>query len=147
MVQMALRRAAVCAAMLFLSSAVLLAGCERAGESSREVDVMAVRAVVAGTSIAKLAIEVSGAGLPGQLRSFATVEDGLARGTVTLTPGLARTVTMVGYDENGEATHAGIATIDVSNGALPPFAITLRPRRQERRIEVTVEPAIRGTRP
>lgn len=144
---MALRRAVVRGAVVFLSSAVLVAGCERARDSSREGDVMAVRAVVAGTSIAKLAMEVSAAELPGQLRSFATAEDGLVRGTFTLPAGLARTVTMVGYDENGEATHAGIATVEVSNGALRPFAITLRPRRQERRIEVTVEPAIRGTRP
>lgn len=122
-----LRRPA--AALLAL---ILAVGCA-SEPTSTEQDALAgirVTANVTGTPIATLVVEVTAADITTPL-VFNLVVDavtGVASGTVRVPHGPARTFHIAAFDEAGDTTHEGQATVDVRPGQNDPLQITLGPR-------------------
>lgn len=115
-----------------LMALALAAGCA-SEPTSPEPDALAgirITANTAGTPIATLVVEVSAADMPGTLVFNLVVDEvtGVASGTVKVPHGPARTFHITAFDDTGEITHEGQATIDVQPGQNPPLQITLGPR-------------------
>jgi hypothetical protein len=121
------------------AAALLLTHCSTrtASEDSEDTVAVAVSAVVVGTPIAIIVVEVDAADLAQPLFFNLTVSAGVATGTLRLPPGLGRTLTARGYDTAQEITHEGSVTIDVARGQNPPVSIPMVPRSGH--VEVTIQ--------
>jgi hypothetical protein len=95
-------------------------------------------AVVAGTPIALVTAEVTGADIATPLLFNLPITDGVATGTIRLPPGEGRTIAVRAFDDGGEITHEGEATIAVRPGPNPPVNIPLRPRAGQVPITATL---------
>ncbi|HET8634617.1 MAG TPA: MopE-related protein [Gemmatimonadales bacterium] len=110
----------------------LVAGCT-SEPTSTEPDALAgirVTANAAGTPIATLVVEVTAADIATPLVFNLAVDEvtRVASGTVKVPHGTARTFHITAFDDAGDTTHEGQATIDVRPGQNPPLQITLGPR-------------------
>lgn len=95
-------------------------------------------AVVAGTAVATLVVEVTAADIPSALLFNLVVTNGVATSTLRIPPGPARTLTVRAFDDGGGITHEGSATLDVRAGQNSPVSITLVSRAGQVPITVTV---------
>lgn len=115
-----------------LLALILAAGCTSEPTSTEPEALSGIRitANTAGTPIATLVVEVSASDIPAMLVFNLMVDGvtGVASGTVRVPHGLARTFHITAFDDTGEITHEGQATIDVQPGQNPPLQITLSPR-------------------
>jgi hypothetical protein len=66
------------------------------------------------------------------------VQNGVAAGTIRMPPGTARTITLEAFDDAGDITHEGSATIDVRAGQNPPVSIAMLPRGGEVPVTATL---------
>jgi hypothetical protein len=96
-----------------------------------------VSASVVGTPIDILVATVTAPDIEVPLVRNLTVRDGVASGTLILPPGLARTITVAAFDDQGLITHEGSATIDVQRGQNTGMMISMIPRVGE--IPITVQ--------
>lgn len=115
-----------------LLALIMAAGCA-SEPTSTEPDTLAgirVTANAAGTPIATLVVEVTAADIATPLVFNLVVDEetGVASGTVRVPHGPARTFHITAFDETGDITHEGQATIDVRPGQNDPLQITLGPR-------------------
>lgn len=111
----------------------LVAGCtgsEPSAPNPSDESSIRVTAFTAGTTIATLVVEVSAADIDPPLVFNLVVDEqtNTAAGTLKVRPGLARTFAVTAFDNLGEITHEGEATVDVSPGQNPPLQIKLGPR-------------------
>ena len=96
-----------------------------------------VSASVVGTPIDILVATVTAPDIEVPLVMNLSVRDEVASGTLVLPPGLARTITLTAFDDEGQVTHEGSATIDVRRGANAAVVISMIPRAGE--IPITVQ--------
>lgn len=96
-----------------------------------------VTASVVGTPIATLVVTVTASDIATPLTFNLTVANGVASGTIKVPPGLARTITVTAFDDQGNVTHDGSVTIDVKPGQNPPVQIHLVPRSGQVPVTVT----------
>lgn len=98
-----------------------------------------VTAYTAGTSIATLAVEVTAADIPTPLVFNLVVDEETetASGTLRVKPGTGRTFSVTAFDDAGEVTHEGEATVDVEPGQNPPLQVKLGPRSGQVPVTVT----------
>src|SRR3989442_1370806 len=102
--------AACAAAGLALSTACELPLTRPTAGSMAE---LRLTAVVAGTSIAVLVVEVEAADIATPLVFNIPIVSNVAQGTIRIPPGRARTITVGAFDSDGNLTHVGSKTIDV----------------------------------
>ena len=89
---------------------------------------LAISASLAGTPIATLVATVSATDIPVAIVKNLTVRDGIASGTLGIPPGLARTITVTAFDDEGRVSHEGSRTVDVHHGQNPTVSIPMLPR-------------------
>lgn len=87
-----------------------------------------VSANVAGTPIDLLVVTVTAPDIPTPLVFNFQVVEGTAQGTLRLPPGQDRLISVEAFDEEGEVTHEGSATVSVNAGMNNAVIIPLRPR-------------------
>lgn len=112
---------------------------ERIGPSlAGDVAKLRVTAEVVGTPVDRMVATVSAGDIPTPLVFNLPVVDGVATGTLRITPGTARTITLQAFESSGEITHEGSATIDVHAGQNPPVTIAMLPRSGQVPITATI---------
>ena len=112
---------------------------DRIGPSADgDVAKLRVMAEVVGTPVDRMVATVSAADIPLPLVFNLPVVDGVATGTLRITPGAARTITLQAFESSGEITHEGSATIDVRGGQNPPVTIAMLPRSGQVPITATI---------
>jgi hypothetical protein len=87
-----------------------------------------VSANVAGTPIDLLVVTVTAPDIPVPLVFNFQVVEGTAQGTLKLPPGQDRLISVEAFDDEGEVTHEGSATVSVNAGMNNAVIIPLRPR-------------------
>ena len=87
-----------------------------------------ITALVVGTPIDLMVARVTASDIAVPLVFNLPVTEGVATGTLRIPPGEARTITLEAFDELGDVTHEGSATLDVRPGANPPVNIAMLPR-------------------
>jgi len=90
-----------------------------------------------GTPISTLVVEVTATDFRSPLVFNLTVQMGVASGTIRIPPGMARTIRVTAFDDEGNVTHEGSVTIDVRPGPNPPVDLPLTPRAGQVPIVVT----------
>lgn len=98
---------------------------------------LVISATVIGTPVATLVATVSAPDIPVSIVKNLIVEGGAASGTLAMPPGLARTITVTAFDEDGQVSHEGSRTIDVRRGPNPGITIPMIPRPGE--VPITVQ--------
>lgn len=112
---------------------------DRIGPSTDgDVAKLRVTAEVVGTPVDRMVATVSAGDIPTPLVFNLPVADGVATGTLRITPGAARTITLQAFESSGEITHEGSATIDVRAGQNPPVTIAMLPRSGQVPITATI---------
>lgn len=97
------------------------------GTGTREAQ-LRITAFVVGTPIDLMVARVTASDIAAPLVFNLPVTAGVATGTLRIPPGSARTITLEAFDQLGDVTHEGSATIDVRPGANPPVNIAMLPR-------------------
>lgn len=113
------------------------AACAPANRDQREATAVSVTAVVVGTPIDVIVIDVTAPDIATPLVFNLAVVEGVASGTVKLPPGVARTIRARGFDTSGEITHEGSVTVDVARGNNPPVSVPMVPKAGQ--VPVTVQ--------
>lgn len=128
-------RRSAAAALLCL----LLSGCARdtTAPGGHAVSLL-VRADLTATAAATVAVVVTAADIPSPLVFNVPVVDGIATGSITLTAGSGRTITMHAYDSGGTETHRGAVTVNIQAGTNPTIALVLTPLAGDVPIDVTL---------
>jgi alpha-tubulin suppressor-like RCC1 family protein len=127
-------------ALAAFGALALLVGCSDGptGPVGQDLVPLRVSANVAGTPVTVLTITVTADDIPTPLVFNLHVANGLATGTVNVSPGPARTFTARAFESLGQITHEGSATVDVLRGPNPPLNIPMVPRGGQVPITVTV---------
>jgi len=118
---------------------LLAAGCQDqlpTGPAAGAVP-LRITASTVGTPIATLVVTVTASDITTPLVFNLTVSNGTASGTIKVPPGLARTLSVLAFDAEGDTTHTGSVTIDVRPGQNPPVTVELTPRPGQVPITVT----------
>jgi hypothetical protein len=124
---------------LALVSVLVLAACrEDAVAPFQDDGTLVVRADISSTTIATLVAEVTAPDIATPLIFNIPIAGGVASGTITVSAGSDRTVTLRAYDAGGTLTHSGSATFTVQAGANTTVAITLTPLTGDQPIVVTL---------
>jgi surface protein len=143
-------------ALAALGALAVLVSCSEGptGPVGQDLVPLRVSANVAGTPISILTITVTAGDIATPLVFNLHVANGMATGTVNVSPGPGRTFTARAFDTLGQITHEGSATVDVLRGPNPPLTIPMVPRTGQVPITVTVaevsvvlEPASAGLMP
>ncbi|WP_242332960.1 MULTISPECIES: Ig-like domain-containing protein [unclassified Anaeromyxobacter] len=125
---------------LALASLVFTAcGTQRSGGEG-DGTALSVTAVVVGTPIDVIVIDVTAPDLATPLVFNLTAVDGVAAGTIRVSPGTARTIRARGYDTTGEITHEGSVTVDVARGTNAAVSIPMVPRSGQLPVSVVIGP-------
>ncbi len=125
---------------LALASLVFSAcGTQRSGAEG-DGTALSVTAVVVGTPIDVIVIDVTAPDLATPLVFNLTAVDGVAAGTIRVSPGSARTLRARGYDTAGEITHEGSVTVDVARGTNAAVSIPMVPRSGQLPVSVVIGP-------
>jgi len=86
-----------------------------------------VQASLVGTPVARLVVQVSAPDISPPAVFNIPIANGMAAGTITLTAGSQRVLTLQAYDAGGVETDSGSVTITVQPGTNPPVSIVLTP--------------------
>ncbi|HWP37173.1 MAG TPA: PQQ-dependent sugar dehydrogenase [Gemmatimonadales bacterium] len=97
-----------------------------------------VRADVSATSVATVVVEVTAPDLASPLAFNIPIVNGVATGTITVTAGSNRTITMRAYDAAGVETHRGSITTTIRSGVNPAISLVLTPLTGDAPIDVTL---------
>ena len=108
------------------------------GPSGENLAQLRISAVVVGTTINVLVVEVTAADITTPLVFNIPIVNSVAQGTIDIPPGAARTITVRAYDVDGNLTHEGSKTIDVKPGQNPPVSIPVVARAGQVAITVTI---------
>jgi hypothetical protein len=113
-----------------LSAAAALA-CADAGTTDPTPRTAGARLGVAlnveGTPVVAVTAEVSAPDIPAKLLFSLKVEGGVASGSIEVTAGSGRTVTLRGFDAQGILTHQGSKTVAVHEGTNATLFIVMEP--------------------
>jgi hypothetical protein len=82
---------------------------------------------VEGTPVVAVTAEVSAPDIPTNLLFSLKVEGGVASGSIEVTAGSGRTVTLRGFDAQGILTHQGSKTVAVHEGTNATLSIVMEP--------------------
>jgi hypothetical protein len=123
-----------------LAALAVLVSCSEGptGPVGQDLVPLRVSANVAGTPVTVLTITVTADDIATPLVFNFHVANGMATGTVNVSPGPARTFTARAFESLGQITHEGSATVDVLRGPNPPLTIPMVPRSGQVPITVTV---------
>lgn len=114
----------------FACVAVMVAGCtdrDPVGPSSA-TEIASIRFTAhVSAAVEGVSVEISATDIDPPAIHNLPVTDGVASGTIGVTTGFARLVTVRAFDVRGVETHAGTATIDVLPVGNVQLAITLEP--------------------
>src|SRR2546427_11147420 len=88
---------------------------------------LVVRADVSAAAVASLVVEVTAPDITTLLVFNIPIAGGVATGTITLTAGSNRTITMHAFDAGGVETHRGSATVTIVAGTNPIISLVLVP--------------------
>lgn len=105
---------------------LVLAACRGPADPPREAS-LTVTANLAGTAAVMVVVEVTAPDITTPLLFNIPVVSGVASGTVTISAGSNRTITMRAYDTNGSETHRGAVTVNIPPGTGPTITIVLAP--------------------
>lgn len=127
---------------LSVAGALLLLSCSGADVTeppgSGDDAELRVTALVVGTPIDLMVARVTASDIVTPLVFNLPVANGVATGTLRVPPGTARTITLEAFDEAGDITHEGSATIDVRAGQNPPVSIAMLPRGGQVPVTATI---------
>ncbi len=125
-----------------LLSLVALGSClprEPAGVDSRPVQTtLYIRAVLTGTTVATVVVEVSASDIPTPLVFNISAVNGVAAGTIRVSAGSSRAIALRAYDAGGVETHTGATVVTIRPGTNPAVAIVLTPLTGNVPITVTL---------
>ncbi len=88
---------------------------------------LTVTANLSATAAVTVVVEVTAPDIATPLVFNIPVVSGVASGTVTISAGSNRTITMRAYDANGSETHRGAVTVNIPPGTSPTIALVLVP--------------------
>lgn len=83
---------------------------------------------LAGIPVNTLVVQVTASDISTPLAFNIPVSNGTATGSISVPPGLARTITVRAFDAQGTLTHQGSATVDVRPGANVNVTIAMTPQ-------------------
>jgi glucose/arabinose dehydrogenase len=92
----------------------------------------------AAVTVATITVQVTAPDMTTPLLFNIPIVNGVATGTVTISAGANRTITMRAFDTGGVQTHEGSITVNIQQGANPPIAIVLTPLAGSVPITVTL---------
>jgi hypothetical protein len=123
----AARLLAACAALAFAGA--LPAACADAPTAAAATAAAAALRfsanVAAAPEVATMVLTVSAADIATPVVANLAIANGVASGTLRVTPGAARTVTAQAFDQTGALAYEGSTTVEVRPGQNPPVALTL----------------------
>lgn len=131
-------RSAYAAALALL---LLSAGCASPGPTSgseAEDTPLQVTVVTMGLMVGSITAEVTATDITTPLLFNLPISQGVATGTIRVSPGDDRTITLRAYDDLGNVTHEGSTTVDVRPGVNPTVNISLRARAGQLPINGTI---------
>ena len=99
---------------------------------------LTVTANLSATAAVTVVVEVTAPDITTPLVFNIPVVNGLASGTVTISAGSNRTITMRAYDANGSETHRGAVTVNIPPGTSPTIALVLMPLSGDVPIDATL---------
>jgi hypothetical protein len=127
---------------LIVVCAGLMIGCGGSRQAGpAEFGEFVLHASLVGTTVSTLAVTVTAADIPTPLVFNIVQQNGIATGTLRVSPGSARLITVQAFDDLGHLTHEGSKTIDVVPGPNPPVSIAVISRAGEVPITATLGPA------
>jgi hypothetical protein len=116
----------------FLATYALLAAAAcsepNPGPGTDEEASLQVTVVTRDVLVDRITAEVTGPGIAPALLFNLTLANGVASGTLRVPPGDDRTITLRAFEDTGELSYEGSATIDVRPGMNPTVNIVLRSR-------------------
>lgn len=119
---------------------LLLSGCvaRDATDPGDRVVSLLLRADLTATAATSVVVVVTAADIASPLVFNVPVVDGIATGSIILTAGSGRTITMHAYDSGGTETHRGAVTVSIQAGTNPTIALVLTPLAGDVPIDVTL---------
>ena len=125
-----------------LLGAVALGSClprDPAGVEGRTVQTtLYIRASLTGTTVATVVVDVTAPDIPTPLVFNIPSANGVAAGSISVTAGSNRTITLRAYDAGGVETHTGSVTLNIQAGPNPALSIVLTPLIGDVPITVTL---------
>jgi glucose/arabinose dehydrogenase len=131
-----LRITAALGSILALSSC--LPGAPAGPDGRAEQAILLVRADLSGTLVATVVVQVTAPDIATPLVFDIAVAGGVASGTIAVSTGSSRTITLRAYDAGGVETHTGSATVKIQLGTNPTLSIVLTSLTGDLPITVTL---------
>jgi len=118
---------------------LLLSGCAQdTTDPGKHVVSLLVRADLTATAAATVVVVVTAPDITSPVVFNVPVVNGVATGSINLTAGSGRTITMHAYDANGTETHRGAVTVTIQGGTNPTITLVLTPLAGDLPINVTL---------
>ncbi len=113
-------------------------GGDGAGPAGNSDATLVVQADVSGTAVASVVVEVAGPDMVTPLVFNIPIVAGVAMGTVTVSAGSNRTITIRAFDAGGIETHSGAVTVNIQHGINTTVTMTLVPETGSLPIHTTL---------